>query len=52
LDHGLEPAHAYEVTGVKAGKIVLHNPWGYKHPEPLETSEFARNFRPWYSTLA
>ncbi|HEY1918049.1 MAG TPA: hypothetical protein VGH27_20945 [Streptosporangiaceae bacterium] len=52
LAHGLESAHVYEVTGVEHGRIVLHNPWGFKHPEPLETGEFARSFRPWYSTLA
>jgi hypothetical protein len=52
LPHNLEPEHVYEVTGVEKGKIVLRNPWDYKHPEPMETEEFARNIRPWYTTLA
>ena len=51
LPHNLEPEHVYEVTGVEKGKIILRNPWNYKHPEPMETDEFARNIRPWYTTL-
>jgi hypothetical protein len=49
--HDLEPAHVYEVTGVDKGRIVLRNPWNYKHPEPMETDEFARNMQPCYVTL-
>jgi hypothetical protein len=51
LPHRLEPAHVYEVTGVDKGKILLRNPWNHKHPEPLETDEFARNVQPLYATL-
>jgi len=51
LTHNLEPEHAYEVIGVEKGKILLRNPWNHKHPEPMETQEFALNMRPWYSTL-
>jgi hypothetical protein len=51
LPHNLEPGHVYEVTSVDKGKIMLRNPWNHKHPEPLETDEFARNMRPWYTTL-
>ena len=51
LPHNLEPAHAYEVTGVEKGKIVLRNPWNDDHPEPMETEEFARNMSRYYATL-
>lgn len=52
LPHNLKPAHVYEATGVEKGKIVLRNPWDHKHPEPMETEEFARNMSRYYSTLA
>jgi hypothetical protein len=51
LPHGLEEAHAYEVTGIEKGKIHLRNPWNKDHPEAMETEEFARNMSPYYSTL-
>ncbi len=51
MPHGLEGEHVYEVTGVEKGKIILRNPWNYKHPEPMETDEFARNMGRYYSTL-
>jgi hypothetical protein len=51
LPHNLEAGHVYEVTGVEKGKIILRNPWNYKHPDPMEADEFARNMDPYYSTL-
>jgi hypothetical protein len=51
LPHRLEASHMYEVTGVDKGKIILRNPWNRKHPEPMETNEFARNMSPYYTTL-
>lgn len=51
LPHNLAPEHVYEVTGVEKGKILLRNPWNRDHPLPLETDDFARNVRPWYTTL-
>jgi hypothetical protein len=51
LPHDLEDEHVYEVTGVEKGKIILRNPWNHKHPEPMETDEFARNMSRYYSTL-
>jgi hypothetical protein len=51
LPHNLVPAHVYEVTDVDMGKIILRNPWNKDHPQPLETDDFARNVRPWYTTL-
>ena len=51
LPHDLEPAHVYEVTDVDKGRIVLRNPWNYKHPEPMETDEFVRNMQLCYVTL-
>jgi hypothetical protein len=51
LPHKLVPAHVYEVTGVEKGKIALRNPWNRKHPEPMETAEFARNMDRFYTTL-
>jgi hypothetical protein len=52
LPHNLKPSHVYEATGVEKGKIILRNPWNHKHPEPMETEEFARNMSRYYSTLA
>jgi hypothetical protein len=51
MPHRLEPGHVYEVTGVEEGKILLRNPWNRRHPEPMETDEFARNISHLYSTL-
>jgi hypothetical protein len=51
MPHRLEPGHVYEVTGTERGKILLRNPWNQKHPEPMETDEFARNMSCYYSTL-
>ena len=51
LPHDLEAEHVYEVTGVEKGKIMLRNPWNHKHPEPMETREFANNMGRYYSTL-
>ena len=51
MPHRLEAGHVYEVTGVEKGRILLRNPWNYKHPEPMETDEFARNMSRYYSTL-
>src|SRR5262249_13931267 len=51
LPNGLEDGHVYEVTGIQKGKIILRTPWNRKHPEPMETDEFARNMSSYYSTL-
>jgi hypothetical protein len=51
LPHDLNPRHAYEVTGIEKGKILLRNPWNHDHPQPMETDEFARNMSHYYSTL-
>jgi len=51
MPHRLEAKHVYEVTGVEKGRIILRNPWNYRHPEPMETDEFARNMSRYYSTL-
>jgi hypothetical protein len=51
LPHDLAVEHVYEVTGVEKGQIILRNPWNHKHPQPMESSEFARNMSRYYSTL-
>ena len=51
MPHRLEDEHVYEVTGIEKGKILLRNPWNDRHPEPMETDEFARNMDHYYSTL-
>jgi hypothetical protein len=51
LPSNLEPGHVYEVSGIEKGRILLRNPWNEKHPEPMETDEFARNMSNYYSTL-
>jgi hypothetical protein len=51
MPHRLEPEHVYEVTGVEKGRFILRNPWNYRHPEQMETEEFARNMSRYYSTL-
>ena len=30
--HGVHPGHAYEITGISAGRVQLRNPWGAQHP--------------------
>jgi hypothetical protein len=51
MPHRLEAKHVYEVTGIEKGRIILRNPWNYRHPEPMETDEFASNMNRYYSTL-
>jgi len=51
LPHDLDASHAYEVTAVRDGKIVLRNPWGHKHPEPMTAAEFFTNTEREYTTL-
>jgi hypothetical protein len=51
MAYRLEPEHVYEVTGIEKGKILLRNPWNQRHPEPMETDEFAHNMSRYYSTL-
>src|SRR5262249_9102915 len=37
----------YEVTGVADGHILLRNPWGRHHPEPVPVSELRNHlYRP------
>lgn len=41
--------HAYTVAGIDStGRILLHNPWGFDHPEPMPLPEFRVLF-PWLS---
>lgn len=43
--HGLQDAHAYEVTGLtRDGRIELRNPWNEEHPEPLTPDQFREYF--------
>ena len=51
LPNELQPAHAYEVVAVEAGKIVLRNPWHEDHPERMTPAEFSENMEPNYTTL-
>lgn len=37
--------HAYAVRGLDTeGRVLLHNPWGIRHPEPLPLDVFGRLF--------
>jgi hypothetical protein len=36
--------HAYAFMGMQDGKIVLYNPWGRRHPEPLTGEQFKELF--------
>ncbi|TDC50817.1 hypothetical protein E1212_13785 [Jiangella ureilytica] len=44
--YGLSPVgHAYAVCGLDPeGRVLLHNPWGLRHPEPLPLGLFRRLF--------
>lgn len=46
LRHGLVPVgHAYAVVGLDdEGRVLLHNPWGLRHPSPLPLDLFRRLF--------
>jgi hypothetical protein len=33
------------VKKVEDGKLHLHNPWGYKHPDPLDVKAFWEYYR-------
>jgi hypothetical protein len=39
------PGHAYEVTGVEDGKIIMKNPWGYSDPAPVPAGKFLNEFQ-------
>ena len=51
IPHDLTPSHAYEVIGVRDGRITLHNPWGRDHPASLSIRDFLDNIVPFVSTL-
>jgi hypothetical protein len=44
--YGLAPVgHAYTVCGLDPERrVLLHNPWGLRHPEPLPLDLFRRLF--------
>ena len=44
--YGLAPVgHAYAVCGLDGdGRVLLHNPWGLRHPDPLPLDLFRRLF--------
>jgi uncharacterized protein YukE len=44
-------SHAYEVTAVKNGKVILKNPWGRYEPKPVPTEEFLKEFNNLIVTL-
>ncbi|TDE11804.1 C2 family cysteine protease [Jiangella asiatica] len=45
LRYGLaQDGHAYAVTGVVDGLVILHNPWGLRHPRPLPLDVFRTLF--------
>ena len=42
--YGVRGGHAYEVTGVEDGKVIMKNPWGNLHPDPVPAQEFLKEF--------
>jgi hypothetical protein len=42
---GIYAGHAYEVTKVEKDKIYTRNPWGYDHPDPMNTKTFWEYYR-------
>ncbi|MCL2455814.1 MAG: C2 family cysteine protease [Micrococcales bacterium] len=43
--YGLFGNHAYSIRGVDArGNVLLHNPWGHKHPRPVPIDTFKELF--------
>lgn len=39
------PGHAYEITKIENDKIHMHNPWGHRHPDPMDTKTFWEYYR-------
>jgi hypothetical protein len=39
------PGHAYEVTKIENDKIHMRNPWGYRHPDPMDAKTFWEYYR-------
>ena len=40
-----EGSHAYAVRGTdENGEVLLHNPWGFRHPKPMPSAVFRRLF--------
>jgi hypothetical protein len=39
------PGHAYEVTKVEDNKIHMRNPWGIRHPDPMDAKTFWEYYR-------
>ncbi|HEY6738808.1 MAG TPA: hypothetical protein VI076_08145, partial [Actinopolymorphaceae bacterium] len=48
MPYGVYAGHAYEVTKIDGDKIHLRNPWGRRHPAPMEATTFWEYFR-WYN---
>lgn len=49
--YGLASGHAYEVTGVEDGKIIMKNPWGFNDPAPVPADKFLKEFERLIVTL-
>jgi Calpain family cysteine protease len=45
LPKGIYAGHAYEVTKVENEKIYIRNPWGYRHPDPMDAKTFWEYYR-------
>jgi hypothetical protein len=43
--YGVVDGHAYEVTKVENDQIHLRNPWGLRHPAPMDAKTFWEYYR-------
>ena len=45
VEYGIVAEHAYAVRGVDhRGNVLLHNPWGRRHPKPIPLKVLRRTF--------
>ncbi|MGE0713110.1 MAG: C2 family cysteine protease [Planctomycetota bacterium] len=41
---GVIPYHAYTFAGLEGDRVLLRNPWGHQHPQPLSADEVVAIF--------
>ncbi|GGQ03173.1 hypothetical protein BKA00_004430 [Actinomadura coerulea] len=49
--YNLRCQHVYELVGVEDGTVMLRNPYGHKHPDPVPVAELTNHFNSYYAAL-